>query len=260
MASELSADLAPQQPKWNLRSKAELFARVTRQSGLLAGLGIVANRLGAANGHEKGRLVKHSSLLQPIELDSNSDYYIYDETVLRKANSLPEQLSSRINGRPILDIGANIGVTAALYASTYPQSRVTAIEPHPRNTEILKRNAAAYDGRIRIIEAAVSLQNSAVPLANPDAEQKNSHGQYRFSANGEAQGGVVVAPAISPEEIARIYQDSGIGLMKVDIEGAEKDLFAPPRIDQLLKLVDVLAIETHDRFVPGCLAAVNQAT
>ena len=43
-----------------------------------------------------------------------------------------------------------------------------------------------------------------------------------------------------------------IDLLKVDIEGAEKEVFAAPDVDEWLSKVKVLTIELHDRMKLGC--------
>ena len=57
----------------------------------------------------------------------------------------------------------------------------------------------------------------------------------------------------SPKKCKTINAD----IVKLDIEGAEKEVF--DRCDWLNR-VRVVAIELHDRFKPGCSAAVNSAT
>jgi len=47
-----------------------------------------------------------------------------------------------------------------------------------------------------------------------------------------------------------------IDLAKIDIEGAEQEVFEDPR---WLSGVKCLMIELHDRFRPGCSAAVEPA-
>ena len=41
-------------------------------------------------------------------------------------------------------------------------------------------------------------------------------------------------------------------LIKLDIEGAEKEVFGAPDVDEWLSKVNVLVIELHDRMKRGC--------
>ena len=55
--------------------------------------------------------------------------------------------------------------------------------------------------------------------------------------------------------VAKLLKDSGfdeIDLLKVDIEGAEKEVFGAADVDEWLPKVKVIAIELHDRMKDGC--------
>lgn len=56
--------------------------------------------------------------------------------------------------------------------------------------------------------------------------------------------------AITIPDILRAYQLDKIGLLKVDIEGSEKELFDAPA--PWLGQVDAICIELHDWFKAGC--------
>jgi FkbM family methyltransferase len=246
-------------PERLLKPRAVRAARVIRHIGIMPTAQLAYDRL-ISGQPERRRILNHPNLRHPIAVTSH-DVAILDESLIQNANSLPEHLYDAINGKPILDVGANIGVTAALYASTYPESPILAVEPHPRNTALLKENSLAYEGQINVVEAALALTSGYAVLANPEKEQDRFNGSYRFSEVADRPPeGLTAATSITPSEVALYYKPKGrIGLMKVDIEGAEKPLFASPDIDCLLDLVDVLAIETHDKFVPGSYEAVAQA-
>ena len=62
--------------------------------------------------------------------------------------------------------------------------------------------------------------------------------------------------------IGKLLADSGfneIDLLKIDIEGAEKEIFAAPDVDDWLSKVNVLTIELHDRMKRGCSYAFFKA-
>lgn len=55
--------------------------------------------------------------------------------------------------------------------------------------------------------------------------------------------------------ISKLLQDSGfeeIDLLKIDIEGAEKEVFGAADVDEWLSKVRILTIELHDRMKRGC--------
>lgn len=170
---------------------------------------------------------------------------------------LPGRLEERVRGRQIVDLGANIGLSAVYLASRYEDSPVTAVEPHPRNYYYLDHNSRSYDGQITPVHAAVSPVDGTAGLRLPAGMGYNNHSCYQFLSGTEGVSGSLVR-AITPESLGSNLQDE-VGLLKVDIEGAEKALFESGSIDGLLDASLVLAIETHDRFVPGSTAAVDEA-
>jgi hypothetical protein len=68
-----------------------------------------------------------------------------------------------------------------------------------------------------------------------------------------------VVATITPDEILESAQGNEIGILKVDIEGAERELFLSGAIDTLLRQAGVLLVETHDQFQPGASEAVYNA-
>lgn len=59
------------------------------------------------------------------------------------------------------------------------------------------------------------------------------------------------------DDVLREYHLDTIDLLKVDIEGSEKELFAAA--DSWIGQVDAICLELHDRFKPGCSRAFYQA-
>ncbi len=49
-----------------------------------------------------------------------------------------------------------------------------------------------------------------------------------------------------------------VGLLKIDIEGAEKDIFSAADLNWL-KAVDRISVEVHDHFRPGATQSIFEA-
>jgi hypothetical protein len=64
-------------------------------------------------------------------------------------------------------------------------------------------------------------------------------------------------PALSMESLLAMLPSGRADLVKIDIEGAEKELFSEPHawLDQVQSMV----IELHDRYQPGCSRAFFNA-
>jgi FkbM family methyltransferase len=123
---------------------------------------------------------------------------------------------------PIVDIGANIGAFTIDCATHYPEATIHAYEPHPESREMLRRNVVAngFDGRVTIWPEAV---------AGVDGEVAFYGGGASLEAGVFATGGdSVLVPSVSLETV--LARAGGqVGLLKVDAEGAEFDIFEGAR-------------------------------
>jgi FkbM family methyltransferase len=150
----------------------------------------------------------------------------------------------------IVDAGANIGLATLYFAWKYPQAQIAAIEPEPSNLELLRRNCADLPS-VRIFPAALWSGRSDLFIADPNSEKWN------FSVTESRSAGPTV-PAVTVGDILRECRFEHIDILKLDIEGAEKELFRAGWQEWLPK-VRMIMIELHDRFVPGCSQAFYSA-
>lgn len=192
---------------------------------------------------------------------AHGDIAMLNELVGRGLYDLPRR-EKAINGKLIIDVGANIGVSAALFASRYPKSELLLIEPNPRNLELLATNIAAYGNRVTSIPKALSLNSGSTGLVNNEVSAIGNHASYAYI--GSTQKHQLSAESITPEELFNevegyMFPGDRVGLLKMNIEGAEKSLFESGRMDSLLRLSNIAIIEAHDRFVVGASAAVLAA-
>lgn len=188
-----------------------------------------------------------------------SDVAMFTEIVGRGVYELPENLNWLINGKPVVDIGANIGASAAYFASKYPDSQVTAIEPNLRNYEILGWNAGQYRDQMEPWRYALSVEEGYVGSPNEEVGDKGRHSVYQYNIPGQEMG-LDTAPAITPTGLVdKIAPTGRIGLLKVNIEGAENTVFSAPSSDILLQRSNVVIIEAHSHLVEGVSAVVDEA-
>lgn len=143
--------------------------------------------------------------------------------------------------RLVIDCGANVGYSAAYFLSVFPRCSVIAIEPDPRNFELLERNLAAFGERARCIRAGVWSHSTSLSLA-----------RERFREGNEWSRQVKVCEPEQAEfagvDIATVLANSGserISLLKMDVEGAEAVIFSE-NYRSWLEKVDAIAIELHD--------------
>ena len=122
-------------------------------------------------------------------------------------------------GHIFYDIGANAGFFTLLGARCVGSSgRVIAVEPLPRNIEMLEKHLAINNiSNVRIVEKAIS---DFVGTARFTVE---GHSTSKISAEGQA--------VVEVTTLDTIMEELGTppNLMKVDIEGAEIELLKGAR-------------------------------
>jgi FkbM family methyltransferase len=144
----------------------------------------------------------------------------------------------------IVDCGANIGCSAIWFARRYPQARVVAIEPEAGNFAQLVHNARAYS-TIEPVHAAVWSSVTEVVIANPDADS------WAFRTESAPQDPALRArtiPTVTLDGILARHPDAGRVIVKIDVEGAETELFSTNT--SWLERVDLLVVELHDWMLP----------
>ena len=157
----------------------------------------------------------------------------------------------------IVDAGANIGLTSLFYANKYPEAKILAIEPEASNYTLLKKNAAPYPKMIPVQRA---LWKSCEELSIIDS----GLGDWGFQAIANAGSELVVnrghakSRGTTVDMLMKEYDIDYIDLLKVDIEGSEKEVFE--NADTWIDKVGAIAIELHDGLKPGCSRAFSHAT
>ena len=148
----------------------------------------------------------------------------------------------------IVDAGANIGLTSIFYAKTFPKARIFAIEAERSNFELMVKNVRPYRN-IAPIHAALWGSEGYISVADPLPEAFGNWGFTVSNKPGDVR-------AITIRSLMRDFGIDRIDLLKIDIEGSEKEVFEACDWQERL---DTIVIELHDRFRPGCSEVVNRA-
>ena len=146
----------------------------------------------------------------------------------------------------IVDLGANVGYTAAHFACIYPQARIIAVEMDFNNYEVAIKNVRHWQDRIMLINAAIWSANSEVTYDCdvPQDAYKIRANSFEPSNSTQAGGIMKIASAISMERLIEQFDIHRIDYLKVDIEGAEEELFLSSS-PTWLTLVATLKVEIH---------------
>lgn len=137
----------------------------------------------------------------------------------------------------IMDVGANAGYASLFFAQQYPSAEILAIEPVPWNVHACRRNFQINGCQATIIEAAVA--------------REDGEAQLLLTGHDSCESLTPVHPwkkkmSVKTMRIESIMKNHGwddIDLLKVDIEGYEKDLFH--NSPEWLGKVGTIVIELH---------------
>ena len=174
-----------------------------------------------------------------------SDIPTFEQIFVWDDYDLPVQITPNF----IIDGGANVGFASVYFANRFPQARIIAVEPDESNAEVLRRNTLPYPN-VSVIQAGIWHKATRLKIENPEDEK------WLLRVK-EAEPGDATVNAVTIGEILERSGSDHIDILKLDIEGAERELFShnPDWLDH----VKLLIIETHDHLKPGCSAAVYSA-
>jgi FkbM family methyltransferase len=173
----------------------------------------------------------------------SSDLHNFDQIFGLKELSVP---LARPPAR-ILDLGAYVGYAAVYLAQVFPEAEIVCVEPSPANFKLLTLNTAPYP-RIRRLNGAVWSTSTQVALGG--------HELGDWGAQFGAGAGVPTTPAWSVDDILAAVGWDRAEFIKCDVEGAEREVFGDPGARWHQQALCV-TVETHDSWIPGCLAAVE---
>ena len=149
----------------------------------------------------------------------------------------------------IIDAGAHIGLTSLFFTNRFPDAKVFAIEPAPSNIEMLELNTRDYPN-ITLVRAALWGEHHPLRISNPDS----TNWGFRVEA---ADSGSDALPSVTVEDILKLAGTDTIDILKMDIEGSEREVFAASQA--WIGKVRTLIVELHDRWAPGCTGALDLA-
>ncbi len=135
-------------------------------------------------------------------------------------------------GGTMIDVGANLGYFALVWAAANPANRVVAIEASPRNVPILRRNVESNGlaGRVQVHAVAAGREPGRMRFDLGPTGQ-NGWGGLVGSGHGGAPAAEVVEVDVA--RVDALVPDQPIALLKVDVEGA--DAWAIEGCDRLLR-------------------------
>jgi FkbM family methyltransferase len=148
----------------------------------------------------------------------------------------------------IIDGGANIGATAAFFATSYRKCPVIAVEPDAENFALLCENTRDYEC-VRPIKAALWGEDATVYIQNPEADK------WAFEVGLERpDSSAAPIPARSIGSLIDSFAPwANQLLLQLDVEGTEEQLLCggpTPWLDR----IGAILLEVHDRQARASIA------
>jgi len=147
----------------------------------------------------------------------------------------------------IIDAGANIGIASIYFAEKFPTAKIIALEPEPGNFALLEQNTRPWPN-IHPLRAALWKENGSINLFDP------GQGPWSFQVRASGDNTIGQVATVTIDELLRHHAAPAIDILKMDIEGAEVEIFENP--SAWIDRVRVIMVELHDRFRPGCSRAL----
>jgi len=144
----------------------------------------------------------------------------------------------------VVDLGGFIGISARVFADKYPKAKIFVVEPDPDNFDLLKQNVDAFP-QIQPINGAICGKPQKLTFF------KRSSGNWGTSIKSSEDAIASNSFEVQGYDMRQLSDIMGfdrIDLLKVDIEGAEADVFAQP--SDILNETKVVLIELHDYLDP----------
>lgn len=200
-----------------------------------------------AEGGENGEKV--SFALRPLNGNlvycrtGTTDLRVLADTFFGRYHLPPADLPSP---KKILDLGSNIGLTMAHFASLYPDARVLGVELDYENVKMCRLNTAPYSNRCEVVWGAVWKQAGKVGYTGNE--------EWGFQVRETA----VPQRLVDAHTVDSLIQRLGppIDYIKMDIEGAESAVLDNP--GTWIDGVRCLKVEIHEPYtVDTCMRILD---
>jgi len=180
---------------------------------------------------------------------NTTDVYIFEKVLLLEDYHVP--YFDNFSPKFIIDGGAYVGYSSLFFANKFPDALVVAVEPEESNFAILEKNTTGYDN-IKRIKAGIWNKNTFLKIVDL------SVGHYGFMVKEVVTNESGSLKAVTIGEILKGCNFEKIDILKLDTEGAEKEIFSSSFQDWLGK-TKIIIIELHDFNREGCTTTFYSA-
>ncbi len=194
-------------------------------------------------------LIAAPGLKFPLEGRSGtSDILVYEQMFVQHEYACLPDVGAV---KTIVDCGANVGYASAYLLSRFPEAQIISIEPDSGNFAMLQKNTAPYGERAHLVQAGVWSHSAELVIRR----EAFGGSEWGFTVEECPPGQTPDVKAVGLGELMTQYQLDTIDILKVDIEGSEKVVFAS-NYENWINRVRVLVLELHG---PDCERIVQNA-
>ncbi|MFM1821120.1 MAG: hypothetical protein RLZZ402_1479 [Bacteroidota bacterium] len=152
----------------------------------------------------------------------------------------------------IIDGGANIGLASVYFSHRYPSASIVAVEPSLDNFNVFEKNIVNFSN-VKLKLGGIWNDNKHLSIVN----SKDNDNAFMVEEVDASTSGSI--PAYSIGSIMEEMNWSTIDLLKLDIEGSEKEVFEK-NYESWLPNTKMIIVEVHDHMRKGAAKSVFTAT
>jgi FkbM family methyltransferase len=167
---------------------------------------------------------------------------MFEQIFIEKQYQLPDP----INAQNIIDLGANVGYASVYFTNQFPNAKIIALEPEKNNYATAVANTKNY-ANITLLHGAVWDKSENINLVD------NGLGEAGYMV--EKGSGDNIIRGYTVDEIMQLMNTTLIDILKIDIEGAEKEIFES-NYENWIPNTKIIIVETHDRYRKGTSKAI----
>lgn len=180
-------------------------------------------------------------VLHPIEIRAGTtDIKVFDQIFVDEDYNFPISIKPKL----IIDGGANVGYASVYFANRFKEAHIIAIEPEKSNINLLKKNTCYYPN-IEVIESAIWDENVYLKIKDVGL------GEWAFMVERSKPDEPNSFRAITIQKLLAKSGYQKIDILKLDVEGSEKEIFSR-NYEEWLGKVCFMVIELHDKMKVGC--------
>lgn len=178
--------------------------------------------------------LNHTVSLRP----GTSDFSVFRQVIMNGEYDMSLPLKPAV----IIDAGANVGLASLYFNNRFPEASIYAMEPDHNNYRALQHQVSDIRA-IKTFHVALWRSKEMLSLQSAGAD---AWGIQVEAGKKDADVQGIDLTSFMQEQNLEL-----IDLLKIDIEGAEVELFEAS-YEYWLKRTRIMVIELHENLRPGC--------